>query len=118
MSRDVPACWQNTLHTHTYIRGEKGDRDFHISDLVKNPHGTDISVKLAQLAKSTLLTTTLVPPESFKMCSDAKERVGCGKQREVTAPIHPWKIVALVPALAVKDLPLGRTLMMIYVHNI
>ena len=24
---------------------------------------------------------------SFKVCSDAKERVGCGKQREATAPI-------------------------------
>ena len=33
---------------------------------------------------------------SFKVCSDAKERVGCGKQREVTASIkslvklQPW----------------------------
>ena len=33
---------------------------------------------------------------SFKVCSDAKERVGCGKQREATAPIksveklQPW----------------------------
>ena len=25
----------------------------------------------------------------FKICSDAKERVGCIKQREATAPIHP-----------------------------
>ena len=25
----------------------------------------------------------------FKFCSDAKERVGCGEQREATAPIHP-----------------------------
>ena len=26
---------------------------------------------------------------SFKVCSDAKERMGCGKQREATAPINP-----------------------------
>ena len=25
----------------------------------------------------------------FKVCSDAKERVGCGKQWEATAPIQP-----------------------------
>ena len=25
--------------------------------------------------------------KSFKVCSDTKERVGCGKQREATAPI-------------------------------
>ena len=66
---------------------------------------------------------------SFKVCSDAKEIVGCGKQREATAPIQsvvklqPWfpslcgrpafgRTAAQVPALAVKYLPLGRTLMM------
>ena len=41
-------------------------------------------VRTAQLDKSTLLTSTLVPLGSFrsiKVCSDAKERVGCGKQR-------------------------------------
>ena len=52
-----------------------------------------------QLAKSTLLTCILVPLRSFrsfKISSDAKERVGCGKQREATAPIQsqaklqPW----------------------------
>ena len=53
-------------------------------------------VRRAQLAKSTLITSTLVPLGSFKVCSDAKERVGCGKQRETTAPIQslvklqPW----------------------------
>ena len=34
-----------------------------------------------QLAKSTLLTSTLVPLRSFKIFSDAKERVGCREQR-------------------------------------
>ena len=45
-----------------------GDWDFRISDLVKNPDGTDISpvvnfgeVWRAKLAKSTLLTSLLVP---------------------------------------------------------
>ena len=31
---------------------------------------------------------------SFKVCSDAEERVGCGKQREDTAPIQPSKTAA------------------------
>ena len=53
----------------------------------------------AQLAKSTLRTSTLVPMgyfQIFKVYSDAKCRVGCGKQREATAPIQslvklqPW----------------------------
>ena len=45
-------------------------------------------VRRAQLAKSTLLTSTLVPLGSFKICSDAKERVGCENQRKVIAPIQ------------------------------
>ena len=53
-------------------------------------------VRRAQLAKSTLLTSSLVPLGSFKVCWVAKERMGCGKQREATAPIkfivklQPW----------------------------
>ena len=46
-------------------------------------------VRRAQLAKFTLLTSTLGPLGSFQICSDAKERVGCGKQQEAIAPIHP-----------------------------
>ena len=48
-------------------------------------------VRRAQLDKSTLLTSKLVPLGSFhtfKVCSGAKERVGCGKQREATASIQ------------------------------
>ena len=65
--------------------GAKGDWDFLVSDLVKSLHGTDMpvvnygEVRSVQLAKSTLLASTLVPLRSFKLCSDAKERVGCGK---------------------------------------
>ena len=49
-----------------------------------------------QSAKSTLLTSTLVLLGSSQICSDAKEKVGCRKQREATAPIQslvklqPW----------------------------
>ena len=50
-------------------------------------------VQNAQLAKSTLS----LPSHwchwdlfrSFKVCSYAKERVGCGKQRVAAAPIYP-----------------------------
>ena len=48
---------------------------------------------ITQLAKSTLLISTLVARE---ICSDAKERVGCGKQGVATAAIQsmvklqPW----------------------------
>ena len=80
------------------------------------------------VTKSTLLTFMLVPLGPFEVCTDAKERVGCGKQREPTTPIQslvklqPWvtefavedlplnRTAAMVPEIAVKDLPLGRTL--------
>ena len=53
--------------------GAKVDLDFRISDLVKKPDGTDIltlvenfgEVRRAQLAKSTLLTSSLVPLGNF-----------------------------------------------------
>ena len=61
-----------------------------------NPDGTDIlvlvvnfcEVRKAQLAKSTLLISTLVPLGSFQIFTaycDAKERVGCRKPGEATA---------------------------------
>ena len=57
------------------MRGAKGDWDLRISDLVKNPDGTDIltpvknfcEVRRDQLAKSTLLTSSLVPLVSFQI---------------------------------------------------
>ena len=66
----------------------------------------------AQLAKSTLLSSSLVAWDlfrSFKVCSDAKkkERGGCRKQREATTPI-PGKTAALVPEFAVENLPLAE----------
>ena len=66
-------------------------------------------VRRDQLAKSTLLASTLCPWDlfrSFKVCSDAKERVECGKQREAAAPIQfQEKTAALVPEFTVEDLP-------------
>ena len=74
--------------------------------------------------KSTLLTSALVPLGSFKVCSDAKERVGFGKLPHLFIPSKTETFVrefemedlplgrtaGLVPELAVKDQPLGRTL--------
>ena len=53
--------------------GANSDWDFRISDLVRNPHGTDNltpvvnfdQVRKTQLAKFTLLTSTSVPLGSF-----------------------------------------------------
>ena len=50
--------------------GTKVDWDFRIPDLVKNLDGTEVNfdeVLRAQLAKSTLLTSTLVPLGSFQI---------------------------------------------------
>ena len=50
-------------------------------------------VQRAQLVKSTLLTYTLVSLGSFrfsKVCSDAKEKLGCEKQWEATVLFIPW----------------------------
>ena len=88
----------------------------------------------AQLAKSTLLTSSFVPLgsfRSFKVCSDAKESVrkAMGSYRTYSslvklqprflslqwktclwAELQPWYV-----EFAVKDLPLGRTLMMMMI---
>ena len=63
-----------------------------LMELILTPVVNFGEVRRVQLVKYTLLTSTLVPWDllrSFKVCSDAKERVRCGKQRETTAPIHP-----------------------------
>ena len=62
-------------------------------------------VQRAQLAKSTLLTSTLEPLGSFKVCSDAKEsgvRKATGSCRTYSVPS---KTAVLVSEFAVKDLP-------------
>ena len=84
----------------------------------------------AQLAKSTLLTSTLGPLGSFKVRSDANRDWGAESKGKLLHPFIPNKTAilvpeyavenlplsrtsALVPEFAVKDVPLGRTLMMI-----
>ena len=65
-------------------------------------------VRRAQLAKSTILISTLVPLGSFrfsKVYSDAKGRVGCGKQREASAPFILSNTATLVPEFVVEDVP-------------
>ena len=62
-------------------------------------------VRRDQLITSTPLTPTLVSLGSFQVCLGAKERVGCGNQREATAAIDPWKTPTLVPEFAMEDLP-------------
>ena len=52
------------------MTGAKSDWDFRIYDLVKNPDGIVVNfgeVRRAQLAKFTLLTSTLVPLGSFQI---------------------------------------------------
>ena len=64
-------------------------------------------VRRAQLTKSTILTSTLVllgTLRSFKVCSDAKERVGAESNGKLSSKTKAW-----VPECAVKDLPLSRT---------
>ena len=86
----------------------------------------------AQLAISTLLTSSMVALDlfrSFKVFSDAKDRMGCGKLPHRFIPsktatsvpefavedLPLRRTAALVPELLVKDLPSGITLMMITV---
>ena len=51
----------------------------------------------------------VVPLGSFQICSDATERVRCGKQREVTSPIQslvklqPWCLLFTVKALPLAE---------------
>ena len=92
-------------------------------ELIFNPMVNFGEVRRAQLAKSTLLTSSLVPLGSFQICSYAKEG-GNGKLPHLFIPRKTATLVlefavedlpldstvTLVPAFAVKDLPLGRTL--------
>ena len=87
-------------------------------------------VRRAQLAKSNLLTSSLVPLGSLKVFQMLKREWGAKSNRKLPHLFIPSKtatwvpefamehlpfgrIAALVPEFAVKDLPFGRTLMMI-----
>ena len=56
--------------------------------------------RMAQLAKSTLLTCTLRPPGYFKICAESN--------RKLSHLFNPSKTATLVPEFAVEDLPLHR----------
>ena len=86
-----------------------------ISDLVKNPDGTDIfipevnfgEVRRVQLAKSTLLSSKLVPLKFLRSVQMLKREWGAesnGKQPHLF--IHN-KTATLVPEFAVEDRGLG-----------
>ena len=65
-------------------------------------------VSRAQLAKSTLLTSTLMPVGTFrslKVYSEAKERVGAERNEKLPHLSIPGKTAALNPEFAVEDLP-------------
>ena len=122
----------------------KGWWDFRISDMVKTPEWnwylTPVvnfgEVRRPQLSKSTLLTSyDGARGMSFKVCSKAKEKVGCGKQCEATAPIQFLvKLKSWFPSLRWKtclrqncnlgscacseDLSLGRALMVMMIKEL
>ena len=102
-----------------------------LMELMFNPCGEfwwNLEVPVSQICSPHLHVRALGGLfRSFKVCSDAKERAGCGRQREATVPIQSlvklllwflslrwktclWQNWSQAPALAVKDLPLGRTL--------
>ena len=69
-------------------------------------------IRKAQLAKSTLLTSTSCSWDlfiSFKVCLDAKERVVAESNGKLPHLLIPSKTATLVPKFAVEDLRLGRT---------
>ena len=64
----------------------------------------------AQFARFTLLTSMQMPLGSFKVCSDAKERVwGTESNGKVLHLFIPGKTATLVPEFAVEYLPLDRS---------
>ena len=133
-------CWKTELHRwycgYIYIYIYGGGRLIGISrsliwsktlmELMFNPCGEfqwNPEGPVSQIHSSHLLVDV---PGIFKVFSDAKERVGCGKQREVTAPIKSlvklqpwflslqWKTCLWQP----RFLPLCRTLMMMIYMDI
>ena len=63
-----------------------------LTEPIFNPVVNFGEVRTAQLANPSLSSPPSWWPwdlfRYFKVCSDAKQRVGCGKQREATAPIQ------------------------------
>ena len=97
------------------IYGAKGDSDFWMSELVKNPDVTDLTpvvnfgeVRRAQLAKSTLLTSTLGPPGIFSdllRCIQMLHREwGAESNGKLPYLFVPCKTATLVREFVVEDL--------------
>ena len=69
-------------------------------------------VRRAQLDKSNPLTFSWCPWDLFryfKICSDAKERLGAESNGKLPHLFIPSKTATFVPEFAVEDLPLSRT---------
>ena len=69
-------------------------------------------VRMAQLAKSTLLTSTIGPLDvfrSFMSVQMLKREWGAERNGKLPHLFIPVKTATLVPEFALKDLPLGRT---------
>ena len=71
-----------------------------------------VEVRRAQLVKSTLLTSTLVPlgfSRNCKVCSGAKEREwGAESNRKIPHVFIPSKTAEWIPQFAVDDISLSR----------
>ena len=91
--------WWNGI----YCMGKREKLRATPSQILFHPHETHLKnfgvIRRAQFPTSTLLASTLCLWDlfrTFKVCSDEKERVWCGKQREATATIQsllklqPW----------------------------
>ena len=64
---------------------------FSLMELLFNPCGEFLwspEGSASQIYSPHLHVAALGTFRSFKICTDAKERVGCGKQREATVPIQ------------------------------
>ena len=62
------------------------ERNHKLRTLDYTGNSTQIVRKQPQKSRTTTTTATA----TATVCSHTKERVGCGKQREATAPIHLW----------------------------
>ena len=82
-------------------------------ELIFNPSGEfRCEVRKAQLAKSTRLTSTLVPLGSFRIFQGllkAKREWGAESNGNLPHLFIPTKTATLVPEFAAEDQPLGRT---------
>ena len=121
---------------YIYFEGGEGLLEFpdlwsgqNLMELIFNPCGEfrwSPEGPVSQIHSPHLLVRA--PSRSYKVCSDAKERVG--KLPHLSIPIKTQALVpefaledlplsrtaVLVPEFAVKDLPLGRILWWLYIY--